>query len=72
MAWGPLGGGHLFRDDTARAILLRKELGQIGDALGVTMDQVALAWLLKHPAKIIPKECTIYAIMMPKILPSSS
>jgi len=54
MAWGPLGGGHLFRDDTERAVRLRKELGQIGEALGASIDQVALAWLLKHPARIVP------------------
>ncbi len=54
MAWGPLGGGRLFRDDTEQTIRLRKELGQIGEALGASIDQVALAWLLKHPARIVP------------------
>ena len=54
MAWGPLGGGRLFRADGEQAVRLRKELGQIGKALGATLDQVALAWLLKHPARIVP------------------
>ena len=54
MAWGPLGGGRLFRDDTEQSVRLRKELGQIGGSLGASMDQVALAWLLKHPARIVP------------------
>jgi predicted oxidoreductase len=54
MAWGPLGGGRLFRDDTEQTIRLLKELGQIGEALGASIDQVALAWLLKHPARIVP------------------
>jgi predicted oxidoreductase len=54
MAWGPLGGGRLFRDDTEQTVRLRKELGQIGESLGASMDQVALAWLLKHPARIVP------------------
>jgi predicted oxidoreductase len=54
MAWGPFGGGRLFRDDTEQAIRLRKELGQVGEALGASIDQVALAWLLKHPARIVP------------------
>ena len=48
------GGGRLFRDDTEQTIRLRKELGQIGEALGASMAQVALAWLLRHPAGIIP------------------
>jgi predicted oxidoreductase len=54
MAWGPLGGGRLFRDDTEQTIRLRKELGQIGKSLGASIDQVALAWLLRHPARIVP------------------
>jgi predicted oxidoreductase len=33
---------------------LRTELGQVGQALGAAIDQVALAWLLKHPAGIVP------------------
>jgi predicted oxidoreductase len=54
MAWGPLGGGRLFRDDSEQTVRLRKVLGQIGESLGVSIDQVALAWLLKHPARIVP------------------
>ncbi|MBN1583510.1 MAG: aldo/keto reductase [Anaerolineae bacterium] len=54
MAWGPLGGGRLFKGDTEQGVRLREELGQIGKDLGATMDQVALAWLLKHPAGIVP------------------
>jgi predicted oxidoreductase len=33
MAWGPLGGGRLFRDDTEQVVRIRKELGQIGESL---------------------------------------
>lgn len=54
LAWAPLGGGRLFKDDTEQAVRLRQELGQIGESLGATVDQVALAWLLRHPARIIP------------------
>jgi len=54
MAWGPLGGGRLFRDNTEQTIRLRKELGQIGETLDASIDQVALSWLLKHPARIVP------------------
>jgi predicted oxidoreductase len=54
MAWGPLGGGRLFGDDSEQTVRLRRELGQIGEAFGATMDQIALAWLLKHPARIVP------------------
>jgi len=55
MAWSPLGGGRLFTGDTPQAERLRTELGAIGEALGgYSVDQVALAWLLQHPAGILP------------------
>jgi predicted oxidoreductase len=54
MAWSPLGGGALFHSQSEAAIRLRKTLQEIGHMLEADMDQVALAWLLKHPAHIIP------------------
>ena len=55
MAWSPLGGGSLFTGDGEQEQRLRAELQKIGEELGgAGIDQVALAWLLKHPAKIIP------------------
>ncbi len=54
MVWGPLGGGKLFREDSERADRLRNELQSVGQELDASMDQVALAWLLKHPARLVP------------------
>jgi predicted oxidoreductase len=55
MAWSPFAGGRLFASDTPQAVRLRRVLGQIGDRLGgAAIDQVALAWLLYHPARILP------------------
>jgi predicted oxidoreductase len=55
MAWSPLGGGRLFHDDSDQARRLRETLTRIGRDLGrVSMEQVALAWILKHPAKFVP------------------
>jgi predicted oxidoreductase len=55
MAWSPLAGGALLagggeRGERVRAAL-RKVAADLGDA---TLGQVALAWLLRHPARIVP------------------
>jgi predicted oxidoreductase len=55
MAWSPLGGGRLFHEDGAQAKRLRDTLHRVGHDLGgASVDQVALAWLLKHPAQFVP------------------
>jgi predicted oxidoreductase len=62
MAWSPLAGGRLADNgpidlqtpDHAHRIHIRETLDLVGRERGVTRSVVALAWLLKHPAKIIP------------------
>jgi predicted oxidoreductase len=55
MAWSPLGGGRLFRGKDEQAIRVRRALSAVGEVLGgASLDQVALAWLLGHPARVIP------------------
>jgi len=53
MAWSPLGGGRLFGQEAA-ALRLRPALLRIAAAQGVDETAVAIAWLLHHPARIIP------------------
>lgn len=53
MAWSPLAGGALFGDSPA-ARRLGPVLARMGDAVGVGPDAVAVAWLLAHPARILP------------------
>ena len=53
MAWSPLAGGALF-GDSARALELRAVMQPIADAAAVGIDAVAVAWLLAHPAGILP------------------
>ena len=53
MAWSPLAGGRLFGDEAA-AQRLRPALTRIAQVQGVDIDAVAIAWLLAHPAKIVP------------------
>lgn len=62
LAWSPLAGGRLSdtlpidinSPDHARRIGLRETLDEIARDYGVPRTIVALAWLLKHPAKVIP------------------
>ncbi len=55
MAWSPLGGGRLFTSDTDQAKRLRTKLEEIGnDCGGASIDQVALAFVLKHPVNFLP------------------
>ncbi|HEY9628307.1 MAG TPA: aldo/keto reductase [Coleofasciculaceae cyanobacterium] len=54
MAWSPLGGGELFSGSSPQAVRLRSSLESIAQLHHATVDQVALAWLLTHPAKILP------------------
>ena len=51
MAWSPLGGGSLFTNEN-KALL--DALKVIGEATGVDETAVAVAWLLAHPARILP------------------
>ena len=54
MAWSPLGGGLLFRKEEKYSKLhqLLDELSNKYDGAGY--DQLALSWLYKHPANILP------------------
>lgn len=54
MAWSPLGGGSLFDENNTETAELRKVLSRIADEQSVALDAVAVAWLLKHPAGIVP------------------
>ena len=55
MAWSPLAGGQLFKAEDERARRVRRALEEVGRELGgATVEQVALAWILAHPARIIP------------------
>ena len=51
-AWSPLGGGRLSREPADTP--LGRALAQLGRELEATPEQLAIAWLLKHPSKIHP------------------
>lgn len=51
MAWSPLAGGRLLAEADAG---LRLRLAQLAADFGVDWTAVAVAWLLHHPAQIVP------------------
>lgn len=51
MAWSPLAGGSLFAPENAVLLGL---LSEIGRDYAVGPEAIAVAWLLRHPANIIP------------------
>ena len=54
MAWSPLAGGELFGSDEVRARRVQGALEAVAEARGVTADTVAFAFLLRHPARLLP------------------
>ena len=57
MAWNPL--GTVFREDTRQTRDLKKLLARLVEKYEVGSDMILLAWILKHPANIIPLAGTV-------------
>ena len=53
MAWSPLAGGELF-GNSAAATRLRPIFKSLCAQYNCSADHIAIAWLLAHPASIIP------------------
>ena len=53
MAWSPLGGGRLLGQDPV-AKRLAVKLKALAQAHQVDEAAIAIAWLLQHPAKVVP------------------
>lgn len=50
--WSPLAGGRIFNDDTPNALRVREVLAQIALKHNAKLEQIALAWLLRHPSRM--------------------
>ena len=57
MSWNPL--GTVFREDIEQTRRLKKLLAQLVDKYHLGSDTILLAWILKHPAQIIPVAGTV-------------
>jgi predicted oxidoreductase len=55
MGWSPMAGGMLLKPADDKGKRLYKKLREIGKDLGTEkIDEVIYAWILYHPAKVIP------------------
>lgn len=54
MAWSPLGGGQLFDQNDQNMSTLRLALDHVANEQNVDIAAVAIAWLLHHPARLLP------------------
>jgi predicted oxidoreductase len=55
MAWSPLAGGRIFASEDDKAVRLRSTLEKIKEETNAAgIDQVIFAWLLNHPARVLP------------------
>lgn len=56
MAWSPLGGGLIFQHtEDERSQRIRLMANSLGKKYGdKTIDQILIAWLVKHPSNILP------------------
>ena len=54
LAWSPLGGGRLADPQSARDKAVAAALDAVASAQGVARSVAAYAWLMAHPAGIVP------------------
>jgi predicted oxidoreductase len=55
MAWSPLGGAKVFQESTDPTIIrVQHKMNELAQRWDVQPEQVLIAWLLKHPANILP------------------
>jgi predicted oxidoreductase len=57
MSWNPL--GTVFREDIEQTRRLKVLLAKLVEKYHVGADTLLLAWVLKHPAKVIPIAGTV-------------
>ncbi|MHC0446710.1 aldo/keto reductase [Flavobacterium sp. 3-218] len=57
LSWNPL--GTVFREDTKKTRRLKKLFSELVEKYHLGSDTLLLAWILKHPAKIIPIAGTV-------------
>lgn len=69
LSWNPL--GSVFRQDNMQTFRLRKLLASLVSKYEIGADSILLAWILKHPAKIIPIAGTVNVARIQNLLKAS-
>jgi predicted oxidoreductase len=54
LAWSPLGGGRLLAPSEDRAVAVHDALAEVAGRHDVDVTAAALAWVLHHPAGVVP------------------
>ncbi|MEM7548560.1 MAG: aldo/keto reductase [Bacteroidota bacterium] len=54
MAWSPLGGGAIFSGAGEKERRIRNVATPLMEKYDLELDQLLIAWLVKHPSRIIP------------------
>lgn len=54
LAWSPLGGGRIAEPGTAQERAVAAALDVKAEAAGVSRASAAYAWIMAHPARVIP------------------
>lgn len=54
MVWSPLAGGRLFTGTDVASVRVRDVLTALANEWGSSPEAVAMAWLLRHPARPVP------------------
>jgi len=69
LSWNPL--GSVFRQDNMQTFRLRKLLASLVSKYEIGADSILLAWILKHPAQIIPIAGTVNVARIQNLLKAS-
>lgn len=54
MAWSPLAGGRVLSAESEHSRRVHGTLQELGNQHGVSAATIAYAWLLRHPARVVP------------------
>jgi predicted oxidoreductase len=70
MSWNPL--GTVFREDSEQTRRLKKLFVQLVEKYGVGSDTLLLAWIIRHPAKVLPVAGTVNIARIQQLMKAAS